>query len=583
MHKSALAQEQERLAAEQSGGIAQAFSVVASVERKAAVGAMKCLYWMAKNEIAHTTKYVPLLELARSLGCTYFDNLRVGGNATYTSERIIQEFILYMARQIETDVLEQLISSPYISLMCDETTDIAVLKQMVIYGKYLTNSGETRTVFLQITDLFDGRAETIEKALLQFCETAGIDIRKVMGFGSDGAAVMIGRKSGVSTRLKVHNPLMVNIHCVAHRLALAAAQASDSIPYLQKFKKTIHNLYLFYHNSSVRMSGLHSMQNILGDPEINLKEAKDVRWLSHNNAVQSLRRSLPSVVASLEREATERGEPMAIGLVKMIKSYDFVASLYLFCDVLPQICRLSLVFQQQNVDLSIVQSQVSAVIAYISVYENNPTPSLSKLGADLSTGSLEHLAITVTTEKEARFFTNIQQKYIIALKEHLENRLPSTELLDAFCIFDPSQQKEVNSPRLQVLIDHYCLNNHTIIEEDGVRAEWELFQVLLSTTYASLSHYEVMKLVVGNETLRLIYPNLCKLAQICLILPLSTADCERAFSTMKRVKTPLRNRLNTKTLESLMRIRLEGPQLSSFNFELAVSNWSKLRNRRINV
>lgn len=50
----------------------------------------------AKNEIAHTTKYVPLFELARSLGCTYFDNFCVGRNATYTSEQIIQEFIVQM-------------------------------------------------------------------------------------------------------------------------------------------------------------------------------------------------------------------------------------------------------------------------------------------------------------------------------------------------------------------------------------------------------------------------------------------------------------------------------------------------------
>ena len=84
--------------------------------------------------------------------------------------------------------------------MCDETTDISVLKQMVIYRKYLTDSGEVCTVFLKITDLFDGKAETIERALLDFCEAAEIDMRKVMGFGSDGAAVMIGRRSGVSTR-----------------------------------------------------------------------------------------------------------------------------------------------------------------------------------------------------------------------------------------------------------------------------------------------------------------------------------------------------------------------------------------------
>ena len=52
---------------------------------------------------------------------------------------------------------------------------------------------------------------------------------------------------------------------------------------------------------------------------------------------------------------------------------------------------------------------------------------------------------------------------------------------------------------------------------------------------------------------------------------------------MKRVKTPLRNRLNTKTLDALLRIRIEGPDMSDFNFELALNNWAKLRNRRIKI
>ena len=288
------------------------------MERKAIAGAMKCLYWLAKHEIAHTTKYVPLLELVQDLGCSCFDNLRVGGNATYTSERDIQEFILHMGSQVEGGVVQQLLSSPFVSLLCDETTDISVLKQMVVYGKYLTDSGDTCTVFLKINDLFDGKAETIERALLQFCEATEISIRKVMGFGSDGAAVMTGNRTGVSICLRAHNSYMINIHCVAQCLGLAAAQSSESIPYLKKFKNAIHNLYMFYHNSPVRMTGLHTIQDILGDPEINLKEAKDVRWLSHNNAVQSLHRTLTSVVASLEREAAERGEAVAIGLVKLL-------------------------------------------------------------------------------------------------------------------------------------------------------------------------------------------------------------------------------------------------------------------------
>ena len=64
MLKSAVVQEQDRQASERGGGIVQAFSEAMSVEKKAALGAMKCLYWLAKNEIAHTTKYANLLELA---------------------------------------------------------------------------------------------------------------------------------------------------------------------------------------------------------------------------------------------------------------------------------------------------------------------------------------------------------------------------------------------------------------------------------------------------------------------------------------------------------------------------------------
>ena len=56
-----------------------------------------------------------------------------------------------------------------------------------------------------------------------------------MRFGSDGASVMTGVRSGISTRLKADNPYIVNIHCVAHRLALAAAQASDKVRYLKFF------------------------------------------------------------------------------------------------------------------------------------------------------------------------------------------------------------------------------------------------------------------------------------------------------------------------------------------------------------
>ncbi|KAI8487153.1 hypothetical protein Bbelb_349510 [Branchiostoma belcheri] len=52
-----------------------------------------------------------------------------------------------------------------------------------------------------------------------------------------------------------------------------------------------------------------------------------------------------------------------------------------------------------------------------------------------------------------------------------------------------------------------------------------------------------------------------------------TADCERAFSTLKRVKTRLRSRLKTSTLNNLLKISIDGPHIDDFNFEEAATVW----------
>ena len=62
------------------------------------------------------------------------------------------------------------------------------------------------------------------------------DMQKCCGLGSDGASVMLGSRGGVSKLLKDQVPFIVANHCVAHRLAWAAGQLANEIPYLKRFK-----------------------------------------------------------------------------------------------------------------------------------------------------------------------------------------------------------------------------------------------------------------------------------------------------------------------------------------------------------
>lgn len=91
------------------------------------------------------------------------------------------------------------------------------------------------------------------------------------------------------------------------------------------------------------MTGLHAIQEVLEDPVIKLKQAKDVRWLSHESAISYILQTIKSLMVSLEREGSERDEPAAIGLAKFVKTYYFVAC-YELLKVLLHINRLSLLF-----------------------------------------------------------------------------------------------------------------------------------------------------------------------------------------------------------------------------------------------
>ena len=67
MHAEAMERERARLSSQRSGGIQQAFSQQVVLQRKALIGALKMVYWLAKEEVAHTMKFASLMELSINL------------------------------------------------------------------------------------------------------------------------------------------------------------------------------------------------------------------------------------------------------------------------------------------------------------------------------------------------------------------------------------------------------------------------------------------------------------------------------------------------------------------------------------
>ena len=114
-------------------------------------------------------------------------------------------------------------------------------------------------------------------------------------------------------------------------------------------------------------------------------------------------------------------------------------------------------------------------------------------------------------------------------------------------------------------------------------SEWEGLKWLFVNKFLHRSMQKITNLVCTDASLQDMYPQLFKLALIAAFIPVCTAECEHSFSTMNCLKTKLRNRMRTLTLENLMRVSMEGPPFRPFSFERASNIWATLSNKRQQV
>ena len=113
--------------------------------------------------------------------------------------------------------------------------------------------------------------------------------------------------------------------------------------------------------------------------------------------------------------------------------------------------------------------------------------------ADTRINDLSEFNIQLSATQKDNFRRNVQEKYIDDdLVAQLENRFPGSLEIEAFSILDPSK----------------------------------------------------------------LLPLCIKASLYCIGSAISTAECERCFSAMKRVKTELRNRLTMSALDQLLRISI---------------------------
>ena len=235
-----------------------------------------------------------------------------------------------IASVLVESVNNKLSTSPFISVLLDESCDISVTKKLLVYARGISPDFDIETHFVNYLQIPDGTAQTIYNSVKNALQERNISLCKVLAVASDGASVMTGSKNGFVALLKRQDsPYVIGIHCIAYRLALCSSQAADKVPYLKQYQQILSDIFYHFKRSALRREKINSIQTILDDPKLQYKELHSVRWFSIYAALETVHRTWGPLATYFETEMEHSNDSTAKGFFKKLTSFVFIAVTYL--------------------------------------------------------------------------------------------------------------------------------------------------------------------------------------------------------------------------------------------------------------
>ena len=525
----------------------------------------------------------------------------------YANSTRCREFVMALSNTLKGKLWEGILSSPYVAVAIDESTDITTSENLIIYITYI-HKGRTHVSYVGLGHAPAVDAESIHHQLLEYLEDNGLDMSRVMCFCSDGASVMTGSQNGVGVRLqRSSNPFMLCIHCIAHRLALCCADTATDMDYPENEESTLNEVSAYFNRSGKRTSKLQALAKELKISQTKIVKSGKTRWLSRAGCVAVVIKLFSALVQVFTTDKNEADNEVAGVLLTSVSTYMFVAVLVAMGDFLPLLSTLSQTFQHDVIDYSTVQARLGEVRCQIiedflqfkddakqlsvdasqqewndawhdqlscdSEMFKRPTSILLSelLKEDACFRGVELEGCTDGTQSQAMLWIH---KFALAIMSRLDERFPKDDMkiLQAMEILNPQKMPEganrlggYGDAEIDVIINHYGEASGGVaaaMDGDALRRQWRLFKHTLHT-------YKQRGVAMRDAFAELLPPmakhgelpsEIEKLICLKLIMTLNTACCERGFSRMKLIKTYLRNRLYIETLDALMTIAMVGPE-----------------------
>ena len=533
---------------------------------------------------------------------------------TYGNDKQCRVFADFIADDLRNR-MRQVYEGQFFSILSDGSTDKSNTEEEIIYIRYIED-GLPVNRFVGLKSLCKANAENLTQVLIDTMEDdLGMADEKwkerLVACCFDGASVMLGPKSGVAKRLKdMQLPHLVAIHCCAHRLELAIKDVLKRADLMDVTESLLFRIYKHYKYSALNWAELQNAGEALHVSVKKPVDNKGTRWIGHHQrAVDVMKVNYPAIVTHMsEVVATVKGDraDRTAELLGEVEVPSFPLFLNFLAMYLPVMTRVSQSFQSPDLTISEVQNRLSAVYTQIQSYKDTSNDKLKTVildgvkvdeennkvsynGAEIKfprsgrarVGTTEALNRTLgEVIKEGCRVLNLTQQYMEErFKDLIEHSiLPHTLVFQPHSWPKGEALASYGEESVTKLFQHFLGPlSAGGMQEVNALLQWTELKISVSKYMSAstqiLPTSAIWQHFIVQDSVDKYFPDLLALVKICLLIPTNTADCERGFSLMGRIKTDWRCRLHASTTTSLMAINLHNEDVTDYNPDNAIALW----------
>lgn len=582
------------------------------------------------------------LELCSLLGrfdCNF--DTRLNKSLNLTSHETQNDLLGIAAGLLMQNISDDVHKVGFFCLIADEARSFRD-EQLAVCVRYAVdlNICERFVMFADCSECRD--AGGITRELIKALTVAKLDDVPIIAQAYDGASVMSGKDNGVQRKVRDLYPTAVYVHCMGHKLNLVIVACCMTTRHVVTFFSNIQALYVFFSRPGNNKLFMRS-RDLLGISAKAplLTDLSDTRWACRWRNVNATKQSFIPLLACLKEqsqpESGNRCISEAAGLLHQMKQTSFMVCLVVVERVLSLVQVVHAVLQKKAITISQASSTAANTVASLERFRCdsewkiiwNEVCLLRSLAGiqtnDIAEPQQNHSESRHSRARSSRRPTKVPRMEDFLIMSTCGQRqqhsdLPESSYDDIDSDDGKPWQMEVFYPVLDSVIGEMkrrfldpeivklskaveavmLLNDadgmiqelltkySAVLEINPALLKAEMHIVRSSISVPGLQRFNPSyperfsppASAAEVEELKN-YPNLFKVLQLAITLPVSSATCERSFSAMRRVRNYLRTTMSEHRFSTLSSLYIERDLSSKIDVHDVVAHYAAKGQRNL--